>query len=105
MPSNESEFIKRIIKIEKWLRRLETLITRPTVSSSTGTTHDEVTVVDTATINLTLTGQQLQADLLAGGSAHVIKDEGGVGLTARGNLNFTGAGVTATDNVGQTQRT
>ena len=100
MPSNESEFIKRIIKIEKWLRRLETLITRPTVSSSTGTTHDEVTVVDTATINLTLTGQQLQADLLAGGSAHVIKDEGGVGLTARGNLNFTGAGVTATDNAG-----
>jgi hypothetical protein len=64
MPSNESEFIKRIVKIEKWLRRLETLITRPAVSSSTGTTHDEVTVVDTATINLTLVGQQLQADAI-----------------------------------------
>jgi hypothetical protein len=100
MPSNESEFIKRIVKIEKWLRRLETLITRPAVSSSTGTTHDEVTVVDTATINLTLVGQQLQADAIGGGSAHVIKDEGGAGLTARANLNFAGAGVTATDNAG-----
>ena len=38
---------------------------------------------------------------LAGGSGgHVIKDEAGAGLTARTNLNFTGAGVEATDNAG-----
>jgi hypothetical protein len=36
----------------------------------------------------------------AGGGGHTIKDEGGAGLTARTNLNFIGAGVTATDNAG-----
>jgi hypothetical protein len=36
----------------------------------------------------------------AGAGAHIIKDEGGAGLTARTYLNFIGAGVTATDNVG-----
>jgi len=35
-----------------------------------------------------------------GGSKHVIKDEAGAGLTARTNLNFTGTGVSATDNAG-----
>ena len=35
-----------------------------------------------------------------GGSGHVIKDEAGADLTARRNLNFTGAGVVATDNAG-----
>ena len=91
------DMVKRLSFVEKWLRRLESMIMRPTGSS--GTFHNEVTVVDTATVNLTLTGQQLQADVI-GGSGHVIKDEGGAGLTARANLNFTGAGVTATDNAG-----
>ena len=36
----------------------------------------------------------------AGGGGHTIKDEAGAGLTARTYLNFTGAGVTATDNAG-----
>lgn len=35
-----------------------------------------------------------------GGSAHVVKEEGGTGLTARANLNFIGTAVTATDNAG-----
>ena len=35
-----------------------------------------------------------------GGGAHVITEEGGAGLTARTNLNFIGASVTATDNAG-----
>jgi hypothetical protein len=38
-------------------------------------------------------------ETLGGGSAHVIKDET-ISLTARTNLNFTGAGVVATDNAG-----
>jgi hypothetical protein len=37
---------------------------------------------------------------VSGGSAHTITDEGGAALTQRGTLNFTGAGVTATDNSG-----
>lgn len=37
--------------------------------------------------------------IAGGGSQHVIKDET-VSLTARTNLNFTGAGVTVTDNAG-----
>ena len=99
MPSNpEIEFAKRIRKLEKELKRLESLITRPVGTS--GSIHDAVTVVDTATIDMHIAGQQISADLLGGGSAHVIKDEGGAGLTARANLNFTGAGVTATDNAG-----
>lgn len=36
---------------------------------------------------------------IAGSSAHVVKDET-VSLTQRTNINFTGAGVTATDNAG-----
>ncbi len=35
-----------------------------------------------------------------GGSAHIIKEEGGTGLTQRTNLNFIGTTVTATDNAG-----
>ena len=35
-----------------------------------------------------------------GGSKHVIKDEGGAGLTSRANLNFIGAAVAAADNAG-----
>ena len=97
MPNrDEGEFARRIHNIEKWLRRVESLIIRPTGS---GTFHDAVTVTDTATVNLTLTGQDIKADVI-GGSGHVIKDEAGAGLTARTNLNFTGAGVTATDNAG-----
>ena len=95
--SGDVEVVKRITLIEKWLRRLESMIIRPTGS---GTLHDAVSVTDSATVNLTLVGQDIQADLIGGGSAHVIKDEGGAGLTARTNLNFTGAGVTATDNAG-----
>jgi hypothetical protein len=33
-------------------------------------------------------------------AGHIIKDEGGAGLTQRANLNFAGAGVTATDDAG-----
>ncbi len=36
---------------------------------------------------------------ITGGSKHVIQDEG-ISLTARANLNFAGAGVTVTDDVG-----
>ena len=94
--SGEVEVVKQIHLIKKWLRRLESMIIRPTGS---GTLHNAVTVTDTATINLTLTGQNIQADLLGGGSGHTIEDEG-VPLTARTGLNFIGAGVTATDNAG-----
>ncbi|MFA6198760.1 MAG: hypothetical protein WC734_06465 [Patescibacteria group bacterium] len=65
----EGEFVRRINRIEKWLRRLESIINRPVITSSSGTIHDPVTVVDTATINLTLTGQQLQADYIGSTSA------------------------------------
>jgi len=94
--SGDVEVVKKITRIEKWLRRLESMIIRPTGS---GTLHNAVTVTDTATINLTLTGQNIQADLLGGGSGHTIEDEG-VPLAARTGLNFIGAGVTATDNAG-----
>jgi len=47
-----------------------------------------------------LPGQVLSADAIGGGSGHVIKDEGGAGLPAQPNLNFTGAGVTAANNAG-----
>ena len=97
MPSNpEIEFAKRIRKLEKELKRLESLITRPVGTS--GSIHDEVTVVDTATINLTLTGQQLQADYLGGGvgGGHTIQDEG-VDKTQRTHLNFVGGNVAVSD--------
>jgi hypothetical protein len=57
--------------------------------------------VDTATINLTLTGQQLQADYLGGGvgGGHTIQDEG-VNKTQRTNLNFVGGTVVVTDDAG-----
>ncbi len=42
------------------------------------------------------------ANLPSGGSAHVIEDEGSV-LTQRNTLNFTGAGVTCTDDAGNSE--
>lgn len=42
---------------------------------------------------------RFEAGTASGGSKHIIKDET-ISLPARTNLNFTGAGVTATDNAG-----
>lgn len=44
-------------------------------------------------------GGNVTLDLSGGGTGHTIQDEGS-GLTARANLNFVGAGVTATDDAG-----
>ena len=95
--SGDGEVVKRITHLEKWLRRVESLILRPTGS---GPLHDEVTVTDTATLNLTLTGQNIKGDVIGGGGGgHTIQDEG-VPLAAETNLNFVGAGVVATDDPG-----
>ena len=95
--SGDGEVVKRITHLEKWLRRVESLILRPTGS---GPLHDEVTVTDTATLNLTLTGQNIKGDVIGGGGGgHTIQDEG-VPLAAETNLNFAGAGVVATDDPG-----
>lgn len=58
-------------------------------------------VLSTPTLDLNPVNKKYVDDAIAGvGSGHVIKDEAGADLTARRNLNFTGAGVTATDNAG-----
>jgi len=74
--SGEVEVVKQIHLIKKWLRRLESMIIRPTGS---GTLHDPVTVTDTATVNLTLAGQNIQADIIGGGTGDVVGPAGATG--------------------------
>lgn len=58
-------------------------------------------VISTPTADLNPVNKKYVDDSIAGViEGHVIKDEAGADLTARRNLNFTGAGVTATDNAG-----
>lgn len=58
-------------------------------------------VITTPTADLNPVNKKYVDNAIAGVSGgHIIKDEAGVDLTARRNLNFTGAGVTATDNAG-----
>lgn len=47
--------------------------------------------------NVAITGGTIAG---VSGVGHAIKEEGGAALTQRANLNFIGAGVTATDNAG-----
>lgn len=76
MPNDDGQIVKRITLIEKWLRRIESMIVRPTGS---GTLHNAVTVTDTATINLTLVGQNIQADIIGGGTGDVVGPAGATG--------------------------
>ena len=93
--SGDVEVVKRITLIEKWLRRLESMIIRPTGS---GTLHDAVSVTDTATVNLTLTGQNIKADLIGGGSGDMTKavyDADNNGIVDKAESIDDGAGNTA----------
>jgi hypothetical protein len=80
----EGEFVRRINRIEKWLRRLESIIVRP---SGSGTLHADVTVADTVTIDMHIVGQQISADaILDGGifpadAAGVLTNDGAGGLS------------------------
>ena len=76
MPNDDGQIVKRITLIEKWLRRIESMIVRPTGS---GTLHNAVSVTDTATVNLTLTGQNIQADIIGGGTGDVVGPAGATG--------------------------
>jgi preprotein translocase subunit SecE len=77
------------------------------VSGQSDVVADSIT--DTLTLvagtNITITtdaGADSVTIAAAGGSAHVIQEEG-TPLTARANLNFVGAGVTVTDDAGNNQ--
>lgn len=97
MPNrDEGEVVRRITKAEAWLRRLETLIIRP---SGSGTLHDAVSVTDTATINLTLAGQNIQADYIgvAGGDmTKAVYDIDNDGIVDKSETVDDGAGNSST---------